>query len=243
MAAFVRASPSTCSSSFSSCWWRMSRRVGPGRRGACALHVAGGAAGDPGLHLHHAAAHCASGPGTWQSPRPRSWCSSSSRRPIASRPRTRCSTATTSSLHKQAANELAKHPQRTVLTAWPASDELTRPYLGYVKQPLTVVSASRTSPRPRSRAPRTPPMNSISATCSAPSGSRRIRCCESLTFGKRLQERFFDYHEDLSPQAAAGILGGRVTMYVNRNNEWIGLIGIEKVENARLRGTDRTLTH
>ena len=42
-------------------------------------------------------------------------------------------------LHKQAADELAKHPQRTVLTAWPASDELTRPYLGYVKQPLNVV--------------------------------------------------------------------------------------------------------
>ena len=43
-------------------------------------------------------------------------------------------------LHKQAADELSKHPQRTVLTAWPASDELTRPYLGYVKQPLAVVS-------------------------------------------------------------------------------------------------------
>ena len=58
---------------------------------------------------------------------------------------------------------------------------------------------------------------------------------QSLTFGKRLQERFFDYHEDLSPQAAAAILGGRMTMYENRNNEWVGLIGIEKVENAQLR--------
>ena len=42
-------------------------------------------------------------------------------------------------LHKQAADELSKHPDRVVLTAWPASDELTRPYLGYVKQPLPVV--------------------------------------------------------------------------------------------------------
>ena len=43
--------------------------------------------------------------------------------------------------------------------------------------------------------------------------------------GKRLQERFFDYHEDLSPQQAADILGGRVVDYLNRNNEWVGLVG------------------
>ena len=59
---------------------------------------------------------------------------------------------------------------------------------------------------------------------------------QSVTFGKRLQERFFDYHEDLSPQAAAAILGGGVTMYENRNDEWIALIGIEKPEDAQLRG-------
>ncbi len=43
-------------------------------------------------------------------------------------------------LHKAAANELsARFPGKRVLTAWPASDELTRPYLGYVKQPLQVL--------------------------------------------------------------------------------------------------------
>src|SRR6185437_17170958 len=33
----------------------------------------------------------------------------------------------------------AKYPGARVLTAWPASDELSRPYLGYVKKPVQVV--------------------------------------------------------------------------------------------------------
>jgi hypothetical protein len=57
---------------------------------------------------------------------------------------------------------------------------------------------------------------------------------ERLTFGKALQARFFDYHEDLTPQVAAGILGGRLADYKNRKNEWIGLITIEKVEDATI---------
>src|SRR5208283_2055083 len=50
-------------------------------------------------------------------------------------------------LHKLAANELARrYPQARVLTAWPASDELTRPFLGYVKQPMPVVGIQNFSP-------------------------------------------------------------------------------------------------
>ncbi len=37
-------------------------------------------------------------------------------------------------LHKNAADELStRYPRARILTAWPASDELTRPFLGYVK--------------------------------------------------------------------------------------------------------------
>ncbi len=138
-------------------------------------------------------------------------------------------------LHKQAANELAKHPQRTVLTAWPASDELTRPYLGYVKQPLEVVRIENFSAGEIARAAHATDQFDTAYLFST-KWEPPHPLLESLTFGKALQERFFDYHEDLSPQAAAGILGGSVTLYDNRNNEWIGLIGIERVENASLRG-------
>jgi 4-amino-4-deoxy-L-arabinose transferase-like glycosyltransferase len=43
-------------------------------------------------------------------------------------------------LHQQAAAFLARQPgQPRILTAWPASDELVQPYLGYVDVPLRVV--------------------------------------------------------------------------------------------------------
>lgn len=44
-------------------------------------------------------------------------------------------------LHEQAAQFLeAQAGRRRILTAWPASGELTRPFLGYVDQPLNVVA-------------------------------------------------------------------------------------------------------
>jgi 4-amino-4-deoxy-L-arabinose transferase-like glycosyltransferase len=43
-------------------------------------------------------------------------------------------------LHKEAARFLAQEPGRPrILTAWPATDELTRPFLGYVDKPLRVI--------------------------------------------------------------------------------------------------------
>lgn len=44
-----------------------------------------------------------------------------------------------SQLHQNAEHYLeARHPMARVLTAWPANDELTRPYLGYVTRPMQV---------------------------------------------------------------------------------------------------------
>jgi len=50
-----------------------------------------------------------------------------------------------------------------------------------------------------------------------------------------LQKRFFDYHEDVSPERAAAMLGGRIVSYQNRNNEWVATIAMERVEDARNR--------
>jgi hypothetical protein len=62
---------------------------------------------------------------------------------------------------------------------------------------------------------------------------------QRLAFGKALQERFFDYHEDVSPQVAAGVLGGRIVRYLNWNNEWIAIITIEKVEDAAVHSSSK----
>jgi hypothetical protein len=145
-------------------------------------------------------------------------------------------------LHKQAADELAKHPHRIVLTAWPASDELTRPFLGYVKQPLTVVRIENfTAPQVERAAQATGEFDV--AYLFTTKWEPKHLLFSGFFFGKRLHERFFDYHEDVSPQSAAQLLGGRITDYKNRNNEWIALIPIEKVENAMSSSNQRALLH
>jgi hypothetical protein len=51
---------------------------------------------------------------------------------------------------------------------------------------------------------------------------------------QRWQMRFFGYHDDLPPEIAAQILGGRIIFYDRRNGQWIALLAIEHAENARL---------
>lgn len=137
-------------------------------------------------------------------------------------------------LHKSAADELAlRYPRARVLTAWPASDELTRPFLGYVTRPMEVVRLENFSELEMlGAAPATDQFDValLFSTKWEPPHPLLSR----LPFGRVLQERFFDYHEDVDPERAAALLGGRVVRYINRNNEWIAIIAIERIENANL---------
>ena len=134
-------------------------------------------------------------------------------------------------LHKAAANELsARFPGKRMLTAWPASDELTRPYLGYVKQPLQVVRIENFSDLEMLRASHATDQFDVVLLFST-KWEPPHPLLASLPFGRALHERFFDYHEDMDPQRAAALLGGRVLDYQNRNNEWIAIIAIEHIEN------------
>jgi hypothetical protein len=136
-------------------------------------------------------------------------------------------------VHKLAADELAsRYRHARVLTAWPASDELTRPFLGYLPQPLTVVRIENFSraeiDRSAQAADQFDAVLLFSTKWQPPHP-----LLQRLPFGEPLQERFFDYHEDLSPEQAAQILGGRIVRYWNRNNEWAALVMIEKAEDAK----------
>jgi len=138
-------------------------------------------------------------------------------------------------LHKQAADELAvRFPHARVLTAWPASDELTRPFLGYVKQPLTVAPIENFSAFEIERAAQATDQFDV-ALLFPTKWQPAHPLFRSLPFGEELQERFFDYHQELAPQQVANILGGRMVRYLNRNNEWVAIVVIEKVENAAAR--------
>jgi len=140
-------------------------------------------------------------------------------------------------LHKMAADELStRYPRARILTAWPASDELTRPFLGYVKRPLDVVRIENFSPLNIAQAAQATDQFDVAYLFTTKWEPPRP-LLQFLPFGKRLQEGFFDYHEDLSPRRAASVLGGRTVTYRNRNNEWIALISIDKIENAAIRNS------
>lgn len=138
-------------------------------------------------------------------------------------------------LHKSAADTLStKYPNVRVLTAWPASDELTRPYLGYVKQPLDVVRIENFSPPEIERAAQAREEFRVAYLFTTKWEPPRS-LFRGVLFGKPIEKRFFDYHEDLAPQRAADVLGGRIVQYRNRDNEWTCLISVERVENAAAR--------
>jgi hypothetical protein len=136
-------------------------------------------------------------------------------------------------LHKQAEMEIARrNPNGRVLTAWPASDELTRPFLGYVTQPLNVARVENFSQAETERASQATEQFDLAFLFTTKWQPPRPMW-RSLPFGEALQKRFFDYHEDMDPQRAAELLGGRILRYENRNNEWVAIIAIERVENAQ----------
>jgi len=136
-------------------------------------------------------------------------------------------------LHAQAEAEIAqRYPHARVLTAWPASDEMTRPFLGYVKQPMDVIRVENFSAAEMERVARaTGEFDIVFLFTTKWEPPRPL--LQRLAFGEALQKRFFDYHEDVTPERAASMLGGRLLRYENRNNEWVAIIAIERVEDAR----------
>ena len=135
-------------------------------------------------------------------------------------------------LHKQTQTEIAqRYPHARILTAWPASDELTKPFLGYVKQPADVIQIDNFSPSEMKRAAQAASEFDV-AFLFTTKWQPPHPLWQTLPFGEAIQERFFDYHEDISPDRAASVLGGRVVRYENRNNEWVAIIAIDHVENA-----------
>jgi uncharacterized membrane protein YagU involved in acid resistance len=138
-------------------------------------------------------------------------------------------------LHERAEEFVVSHyPHARVLTAWPASDELSRPTLGYVKSAMQVVRIEDFG------------MEQLLAA-----SEERSRFDVALVFStkyqpaptpfdrwKRWQEwksRYFGFHVDLSPQAAAKVLGGTLVYADLKKGQWVGVVEMEEIKDARLR--------
>ena len=136
-------------------------------------------------------------------------------------------------LHQHAEEFLeARYPAAGVLTAWPASDELTRPYLGYVNRPMRVVRIENFSVEQLMSAADVRSQFDVALVFST-----KYEPAHPLLEHWRLWEewkiRFFGYHRDVPPAAAAQILGGSVVYAESRNGQWIGVVELEQVVDAR----------
>ena len=127
----------------------------------------------------------------------------------------------------------ARYPGATVLSAWPVTDELTRPELGYVKQPFAVY-----------------PLEDFTAAQIARAGHEPGRYSAALVFSTKydppfpllslgpasrtLDERYFGLHHDLPPDAIAAQLGGSLVWERDDQGMWVALIRFNRQFEASL---------
>jgi hypothetical protein len=136
-------------------------------------------------------------------------------------------------LHRHAEQFLqTRYPRAQVLTAWPASEELTQPFLGYLPRPMRVVR-----------------VEDFSADQLMSGVQLRSDFDVALVFSLKYEPphpilerwhtwlewktRYFGYHRDLPPAAAAQVLGGHLVYTDNRNGQWIGIIEMDRIQEAR----------
>jgi hypothetical protein len=129
-------------------------------------------------------------------------------------------------LHYRAAQFLQQHEQgSTVLSAWPATDELTRPYLGYVRQPFQVLTIHDFSVEELFKARQMRSRYQVAYLFSTKyEATPPLR---SDTWEK-LHRRFFDYHRDVQPELAAEFLHGNIVFLARSHAEWVAIIEMEQ---------------
>jgi hypothetical protein len=133
-------------------------------------------------------------------------------------------------LHQNAERYLeARYPMARALTAWPASDELTRPWLGYTTRPVQVVRIEDFSLEELLSAAEFRQNFEVALVFSTKYEPPRPLLDRWKTWTD-LKRRFFGYHRDLPPPAAAQILGGRIVFSEERKGQWIAVIGMDTGE-------------
>ena len=139
-------------------------------------------------------------------------------------------------MHADAGRFLAlRYPRARVLTAWPASDELSRPWLGYVSRPFPVVRIEDFTPIQTAIAANARDQFDVALVFSTKYQPAHL-LFENWTWWQSLKEKYFGYHRDLAPEEIASRLGGIVVFQKNSDGQWVAVIALERDENA---GTTR----
>ncbi|HEV2114664.1 MAG TPA: glycosyltransferase [Terriglobales bacterium] len=136
----------------------------------------------------------------------------------------------------QAADEVVstKYANARVLTAWPASDELTQPYLGYVKRPTRVLRVDDFSLPLMMAAADSKTQFDVALLFSTKYEPPR-RLLGEWPAWERIKTRFFGYHRDVPPEVGAQLLGGRIVFLKRLRGQWVAVVDLEKPEAVEYR--------
>lgn len=134
-------------------------------------------------------------------------------------------------LHQQAIHQLTvRYPGATVLTAWPVTDELTRPELGYVKAPWEVSRIEDFTAPQIAHAAQQPSEYSAALVFSTKEEPA------SLPFHintPAVEEQYFGLHHDLSATEIARQLNGDIVWQQSDNLQWAAVIRFHRAVEAR----------
>ena len=128
-----------------------------------------------------------------------------------------------------------RYPGATVLTAWPVSDELTKPELGYVKQAWDVDRVEDFTAEQIAKAAAEPEKYSAALVFSTKYDPPLLLSLPGLR-GETMEERFFGLHHDLPPETIARELGGTLVWKREDQGMWIALIRFNRRLVARVDG-------
>jgi 4-amino-4-deoxy-L-arabinose transferase-like glycosyltransferase len=141
-------------------------------------------------------------------------------------------------LHERAESFIQTHYAASrVLTAWPASDELNRPFLGYVARPMPVFRIDDFTIAQLTAAANLHSKFDVAFIFStkyepAHPWFRRSKKWEQWN------TEFFGYHRDVPLEVAAQILGGQVVYSEYLRGQWVGIIEVQQVQEARVKRLD-----
>ncbi len=137
-------------------------------------------------------------------------------------------------LQQAAIQQIVAHfPHATVLTAWPATDELRKPELGYLAHPMPVIDIDNFSAPQILRAAQLPPVWNVALVFSTKYDPATLPFRLGRT-GRALNTRYFDFHRDLSPAVIARLLGGSVVWQQSRKGEWAALLVFDRAPASRV---------
>ncbi len=130
------------------------------------------------------------------------------------------------------AQVLHRAPGGTVLTAWPATDELTKPELGYVRKPVHVVAIDDFA------LPQIESVMQLHTYDAALVFSTKYQLTNSMDwahFGDgEWNKKYFGYHYDLPPETIARLLHGDLVWKARTRGLWTAVLLFNRPQLAQL---------